>query len=120
MRSKLLFLILLATLTTSSMLLATDLRGRVDGPAGPLVGTSVALFQPGPNNTFTLLHSATTGPGGLYYFNAIEPGDYVLQVDGKNYPVHVEAKPQQDIAPIHAGATPAPAATATPAATPAH
>lgn len=121
MHTKLLFFILTATLATSGTLLANDLRGEVEGPAGPLAGKNVALFAAGPNNSLTLLHSATTVAGGLYYFNAIAQGDYVLQVDGKNYPFHVDNRTQQDIPSIRLGGaptpTPVPTATASPVGT---
>jgi hypothetical protein len=103
MKTRLLLLLLLLLLfALPPIAWATDLRGRVDGrnPATgtkPLGGVLIGLFSVGPNNSYTLVRQASTGPDGVYYLRGIAPGKYVLQVAGVNYPVAVGAGPNQDI-----------------------
>ena len=99
MRTRLLLLILLFAFAPIAW--ATDLRGRIDGrnPTGtmPLGGVPIGLFLVGPNNSYTLVRQASTGPDGMYYLRGIIPGNYVLQVAGVNYPLGVGGGPYQDI-----------------------
>jgi hypothetical protein len=104
MRYKFLLLILLAILIVSAAtVLATDLRGRVDGfnpntqMNGPLPGVGVALFATQPNGTFAIVRKAVTDPDGIYYFRGVYPGQYVLQIGGTNYPLEVGTTQMQDI-----------------------
>jgi hypothetical protein len=105
MRYKLLFLVLLLEilLVSAATVRATDLRGGVVGPdphtqiEGPLVGVGVALFAVMPNGTFSLVRQTVTGRDGKYYFNAINGGQYVLQIGGTNYPLKVQPTQSQDI-----------------------
>ena len=119
MRSTLL-LLLCTFLIASTTVRATDLRGKVEGPAAaastpavastaaagatftppanvPLAGAAVALFVQGEN---TPAHTTSTDANGVYYFTGINPGSYVLQIHGVNYPLTVQAAGQQDIAII--------------------
>lgn len=101
MKTRLLLLLLLFALAPIAW--ATDLRGRVDGRNPPATGTKplggvlIGLFSVGPNNSYTLVRQASTGPDGVYYLRGIAAGKYVLQVAGVNYPVAVGAGPNQDI-----------------------
>ena len=104
MRHKFMFLILAAiVLLSAGMARATDLRGRVDGfnnytgMAGPLPGVGIGLFMQWPNGTFSVVRQTMTGLDGMYYFRGINPGQYVLQIGGVNYPLFVAAMPMQDI-----------------------
>jgi hypothetical protein len=101
---KLLLLILLAALIASAATArATDLRGRVDGlnpstqVVGPLPGVAVALFVKHASGEFAIVRQTETGSEGLYYFAGVNPGDYVLQIAGVNYPLKVEQAQKQDI-----------------------
>jgi hypothetical protein len=84
---------------------ATDLRGRVDGKAAssgstfPLGGTALKLYRQDAGQT-RLAGSAFTGPNGMYYFRAVAPGRYVLQVHGRSFPVQVGSAQLQDVPPL--------------------
>ena len=101
MRTKLLLLVLLFAFAPIAW--ATDLRGRVDvfnassRTTLPLGGVHIGLFWVNPDNSFTLVRQASTGPDGMYYLRGVSPGNYVLQVGGVNYPIGVGGGPLQDI-----------------------
>jgi hypothetical protein len=101
MRTKLLLLVLLFAF--ASIAWSTDLRGRIDGRnpstgmTAPLGGVPIGLFWINPDNSFTLVRQASTGPDGMYYLRVVAPGNYVLQVAGVNYPLGVGGGPYQDI-----------------------
>lgn len=101
MKTKLLLLALLFAFAPIAW--STDLRGRVDGHNAatrttmPLGGVPIGLFSVSPTNSYTLVRQASTGPDGMYYLRGINPGNYVLQVGGVNYPLAVGAGPLQDI-----------------------
>ena len=99
MRYKLLCLVLLLEMLVVSapILRATDLRGDVVGRAGPLVGVGVALFELKPNKTFRRVRETVTTPNGKYYFNNVDPGQYVLRIGGIDYPLEVRETQMQDI-----------------------
>lgn len=84
---------------------ATDLRGRVDGRNDfsrspfPLAGTALQLYRQDAGQT-RLAASAFTGPNGMYYFRGVAPGRYVLQVQGRSFPVQVHNAPLQDVPPL--------------------
>lgn len=81
---------------------AGDLRGRVDGRNPyyphpfPISGVPVQLYEQRPQGWF-IVASAYTGPDGMYYFRGIRPGQYVIQVQGMNFPLVVAFQPFQDI-----------------------
>jgi hypothetical protein len=101
-------LILTAVIFISTALLAhgTDIRGQVEGyksssgTIGPLAGIRVSLFFVTPPHGFQLVRDVVSGPDGLYYFSGIHPGNYILQINGMNYPLSVSDMPFQDIPPI--------------------
>lgn len=84
---------------------ATDLRGRVDGRNNfsstpfPLGGTALQLYRQDAGQ-LRLAASAFTGPNGMYYFRGVAPGRYVLQVQGRKFPVQVGNAPLQDVPPL--------------------
>ncbi|MEA3187277.1 MAG: hypothetical protein QOD99_1107 [Chthoniobacter sp.] len=107
MRSKLLFLTLLALAFLALYPAgATDLRGRVDGfnpytnTMGPFPGVRVGLFTPLPDGSFAIVRESVSGPDGMYYLKGVYPGQYVLQIGGVNYPLGVGLTLMQDIPPI--------------------
>jgi hypothetical protein len=85
---------------------ATDLRGRVDGMHGyapapfPMSGVQVTIFiaQQTPYGiNYVPQVTSITGVDGMYYFRAVPPGSYVLQISGMNYPLQVLPQAAQDI-----------------------
>jgi len=100
-----LIIIIMAVITSNSY--AAKIRGRVDGgnqysgapyPIGNVV--VVLYYQSGPN-TWQSIARYTTGFDGMYYFNNIDPGAYVIQLNGRqNYPITVSNQPYQDLPPI--------------------
>jgi hypothetical protein len=86
---------------------ATDLRGRVDGKHNyspvpfPMPRAQVTIFvtQQNPAGGVNYIQKATTvtGADGMYYFRDIPPGDFILQINGTNYPLKVLPQPVQDI-----------------------
>ena len=94
-----------ASLVVSTPILrATDLRGTVVGLTGPLYGAGVALFEVQPNMTLRRVLDTVTAPDGKYYFNNVHPGQYVVRIDGIDYPLEVRETQMQDIpviAPNH-------------------
>jgi hypothetical protein len=84
-------------------LAAADLRGRVEGQNNfsansfPLSGARVELMD---STGRQVIANAYTGPDGLYYFRRIAPGRYMLRVNGGIYPLTVDPRDYQDIAPI--------------------
>jgi hypothetical protein len=95
-------LILPAVILIYTAILArgTDLRGRIDGYNGPLAGIRVSLFFVTPPNGFQLVRDVVSGPDGFYYFSGVYPGNYILQINGMNYPLPVSNVPYQDIPPF--------------------
>jgi len=82
---------------------AVNLRGRIDGrnqfTGAPYAigGATVDLYIQGPRG-WQQVGRYTTGSGGMYYFQNILPGNYVLQINGKqNYPITVSNQPNQDL-----------------------
>src|SRR2546426_483684 len=91
----------------SSMVFATDLRGRVDGQHAddapfPVGGAKVDLYSVNPAGQWKRLASVVSGGDGMYYFKDINAGDYFLQVNGKtNFRLAVKAGAQhQEIPPL--------------------
>jgi hypothetical protein len=90
-------------LVFSPVSLAADLRGRVEGQNNfsansfPLSGARVELMD---STGRQVIASAYTGPDGLYYFRRVNPGRYMIRVNGGNYPLTVDPRDFQDIAPI--------------------
>jgi len=84
---------------------ATDLRGKVDGRNRyspypfPINGVRVDLYV-WTGGGWQAIYNAFTGPDGMYYMRNIRPGNYVLNVNGQNYPLSVSPNPYQDIPPI--------------------
>jgi hypothetical protein len=85
---------------------ATDLRGRVDGRNRyspypfPVNGARVELYVR-TGGRWQPIYNTFTGPDGMYYMRNIRPGNnYVLNVNGQNYPLSVFPSPYQDIPPI--------------------
>jgi hypothetical protein len=99
MRYKLLCLVVfLEMLVVSAPILrATDLRGGVVGRAGPRAGVGVALLEAKPNKTLRRVRETVTAPDGKYYFNNVHPGQYVVRIDGIDYPLEVGETHMQDI-----------------------
>ena len=99
MRYNLLRLILFLEMLLGSapVLRATDLRGGVVGRAGPRVGVGVALFEVKLNMALRRVRETVTAPDGKYYFNKVHPGQYVLRIDGIDYPLEVRDTQMQDI-----------------------
>jgi hypothetical protein len=95
---------LLATLAFCAY--AVDIRGRVDGRNAytprpyPIAGVPVTLFVHQQPTGWRVLANAYTGPDGIYYFRGVPPGSYVLQVQGRNFPVTLSQSPFQDIPPL--------------------
>jgi len=76
---------ILVLLVFSSVALAQDtsaIRGTVKDPQGNVVaGASVTLINPSTNSTRT----TTTRDSGAYSFDAVDPGDYRLEVESKGF-----------------------------------
>jgi len=89
-------LLLKIFLITAGTVRATDLRGGLAGRDRDS-GVGVALFEVRPNGAFNLVRQTVTDPDGKYYFNNVRAGHYVLQIDGINYPLEVDATKMQDI-----------------------
>jgi hypothetical protein len=102
-RDKLLVLIMLQILVVSTTLHSTDLRGGVTGYSpltntwGPLGGVPIGLFVQARDGAFTVVRKAVTVSDGTYYLNGVPQGEYVLQVNGVNYPLKVTQTAMQDI-----------------------
>jgi hypothetical protein len=85
---------------------AVDIRGRVDGRNAytprpyPIAGVPVTLFVHQQPTGWRVLANSYTGPDGIYYFRGVPPGSYVLQVQGRNFPVTLSQSPFQDIPPL--------------------
>jgi len=89
---------------SAPILRATDLRGTVVGFTGPLYGAGVALFAVKPNMKLQRVGDTVTANDGKYYFNNVHPGQYVVRIDGIDYPLEVGETHMQDIpviAPRH-------------------
>lgn len=89
----------------TSVVNATDLRGRVDaiGPYAsapfPLAKASVKITQ--QNNTQSVIALYRTGRDGMYYFRNIPPGQYLLVVNNSlTVPIQVKNTQLQDIGPL--------------------
>ncbi len=85
---------------------ANFLRGRVNGlnqysgAPYPIGGAAVDLFIQVPGG-WQLVARYITGLDGMYFFQNIFPGYYVLQINGRqNYPITVFNQPYQDLPPI--------------------
>jgi hypothetical protein len=95
--------LILACLSLSAS--AVDIRGRVDvrnaySPRPfPLAGATVTLFVRQPTG-WRVIANASTGPDGLYYFRGVAPGSYVLQVQGRNFPITLSQASFQDVPPL--------------------
>ena len=87
----------------STTLRSTDLRGGVTGYSpltntwGPLGGVSIGLFVQARNGAFTVVRKGVTVSDGTYYLTGVPQGEYVLQVNGVNYPLKVTQTAMQDI-----------------------
>jgi hypothetical protein len=86
---------------------ATDLRGRIDGTSFqdrnqpiPLPHVRVALLAVRGGSQDTVVAAAVTGPDGMYFFHNISPGQYVIEVNGRHYPIFVTAGEFQDLQPL--------------------
>lgn len=100
-----LFIIICIVAITSSSY-AANLRGRVDGlnqytgDPYPIGNAVVDLYFQGPYG-WKPIAKYITGFNGMYFFQNIIPGAYVLQINGRqNYPVTVYNQPFQDLPPI--------------------
>ena len=99
----LLSILIAGALGISASAAATDLRGRIESRnqftsiATPRSGAAVELLDASGRR---VLGRYSTGPDGMYYFRNIAPGSYKLRVAGSVYPLSVESRPAQDIAPI--------------------
>lgn len=85
---------------------ATNLRGRIDGQNQftgipyPIGGTVADLYIQGAAG-WQLVARYITGSDGMYYLQNILPGNYVLQINGRqNYTIRVFDQPYQDLPPI--------------------
>jgi hypothetical protein len=102
-RNKFSVLILLQILMMSTTLQSTDLRGGVIGYSpltnawGPLGGIPIGLFVQARNGAFAVVRKAVTVSDGTYYLTGVPQGEYVLQVNGVNYPLKVTQTAKQDI-----------------------
>ena len=91
-------------LFTSSFVIATEVRGRVDtqnpynGYYQPLPRAEVALVNPMNNQPVAVTFS---GMDGFYYFYNIYPGNYYLVVNRNlRVPVSIPNVPGFDINPV--------------------
>eukprot|EP00831_Metopus_contortus_P066298 TRINITY_DN59147_c0_g1_i1.p6 TRINITY_DN59147_c0_g1~~TRINITY_DN59147_c0_g1_i1.p6 ORF type:complete len:125 (-),score=33.37 TRINITY_DN59147_c0_g1_i1:622-963(-) len=86
--------------------LATILRGRVDGMRPgrrgtfPVAQVRIDLIQ-NMGGQWIRMGVAITGPDGMYYFEGVPPGMFILLLNGKDqYPLQVVPVPMQDIPPL--------------------
>jgi len=68
------FLVLLVFLAGTAVSWSATLRGTVQGPRGPLANVQVTVYQEGRE-----VVSLTTGTGGAFVFDRLNPGVYRLQ-----------------------------------------
>jgi hypothetical protein len=62
----------------------------------PFFGAQVELLSP-PQRVVVVSY---TGPDGLYLMRNVQPGDYVLRVNGTTFPLTVLGLNLKDVAPI--------------------
>ncbi len=100
------YLIVAALLLVTTVVSATNLRGRVDGfppyasAPFPVPGANVQLVVPDGLGGVRAISGYITGPDGMYYFQNIPPGNYQLVVNGIFYPLFVGNMYLQDIPPV--------------------
>lgn len=81
---------------------AADIRGLVQGQNRyaptpfPIRGAKVELMDARGQS---VVATSYAGQDGLYYFSNIRPGNYVVRVNGKYFPIVVRSTPKQDVAP---------------------
>jgi len=94
--------LLAASLVAASASEATELRGRVDSrnaSTGYFFPRRGALVEIRASNG-AVVGQARSGGDGMYYLSRIQPGNYVLVVNGVRFPLGVANVPSQDIAPV--------------------
>jgi hypothetical protein len=83
--------------------MAANVRGLVQGQSRyspmpfPIRGARVDLMDA---RAQSVVATSYAGQDGLYYFSNIRPGNYVVRVNGKYFPITVGAAATQDIAPV--------------------
>lgn len=89
-----------------SLSFAANLRGRIDAMHAyasapfPARGVQVQLLMQSPRGPIPVNHYFT-GSDGMYYFQEIIPGEYILNVGGYlNFPIRVYDVYLQDIRPV--------------------
>lgn len=85
---------------------STNLRGQINGMNQytkrmyPLQGVIVELYMQ-RSNKWKCSGRYITGNNGMYFFNNVVPGNYVVQVNNRsNYPINVKNRHLQDLSPI--------------------
>jgi hypothetical protein len=63
-------------------------------------GAQIILFESNPAGGNTPVARTVSGVDGIYYFKGISAGNFVLQVNGTNYPLQVLPQAAQDIQPV--------------------
>ena len=108
-RCNMICMILCSAMLLSAMPLAaeaTDLRGRVEGlntyspTPFPVRGAQVELIDARDQH---VVAASTAGADGMYYFSNISPGNYLIRVNGRYFPLSVQATARQDVAPVRLG-----------------
>lgn len=95
----------IVTCTWAGYSFAADVRGRVNGvnryanSPFPLNGESVTLFQQG-SGEWRSINRTYTDSAGVYWFKAVAPGQYFIQVSGKNYAIQIGSGSFQDLPTI--------------------
>lgn len=105
MRVSILLIIICCFFLGAATVNATDLRGRVDGVSRyasapfPLAKANVEIKR--NDNPNSVVASCRTGRDGMYYFRNIQPGQYLLVVNGQlSVSIQVHSMPLQDIGPL--------------------
>ncbi|MGF1764516.1 hypothetical protein [Aliivibrio kagoshimensis] len=100
-------IVLFMTLLLAPFLVnATNLRGQVKGANPysrtpyPLERVTVDLYMPSSMG-WRAIGRYVTGPDGMFYFSNIAPGQYSIQINGRqNYAINVFNSVNQDLPPI--------------------
>jgi hypothetical protein len=103
---KYLAFILVASFVTELSVKAATISGRVltshEYASNPFPAEAqVILYAVSSGNVqgYKEIDRTYTGRDGLFYFRAVPPGRYIIQVEGRNYPVEV-TDPNQELGPV--------------------